>query len=362
MIAFGSPISDTESYTRYARRGIELAAEADSPVFAFAAVGHISRTYNLMLDKAAELEGLEALVLAHPHAQITDPAFCDGPPGPARPRRGGGRAQRRPRRAQHRLVGGTGQLGAGDPAATPITAAASWPRSTGHGRTRRGRRWRCWTATSWCCRRGRCATFASTRPWRWATASTTTSAAASALPGGKLVTADLRITRHQGLELFGDPDLWVEKHIQVADRWTGDGARGGLGGACAAGGGRARGRPGDHLRQRAGGGCPPAAAAARARRRAGQPLLEAHGAAAGGQPAGQGVRGGADNSPAPGGSGPWRPRTGWWPRRRAPAGARGARPPRTRWSRASAEAPPPGGPRGALSSHSSASWPCMSTR
>ena len=77
MIAFGSAISDSESYNRYARPGIELAAEADSPVFAFAAVGHISRTYNLMMDKAAELDGLEALVLAHPHAQITDPALCE---------------------------------------------------------------------------------------------------------------------------------------------------------------------------------------------------------------------------------------------------------------------------------------------
>ena len=120
MIAFGSPISDTESYTRYARRGIELVAEADSPVFAFAAVGHISRTYNLMLDKAAEVEGLEALVLAHPHAEITDPAFCEQVRRVLRdPAVAVGGAQRRPRRAHHRMVGGPGQLGAGDPALHP---------------------------------------------------------------------------------------------------------------------------------------------------------------------------------------------------------------------------------------------------
>lgn len=225
MIAFGSPISDTESYTRYARRGIELAAEADSPVFAFAAVGHISRTYNLMLDKAAEVEGLEALVLAHPHAEITDPAFCEqvrrvlrdpdvavaGPSGARDVRTIAwweGQVSSAPVTLRYTHHGG-GELPAFDWAqpAPPgqevevldgyLLVLSPWTvrnvrfdesLALGHG------------FDYDFCRRVRAA-------------------------GGKLVTADLRITRHQGLELFGDPDLWVEKHIQVADRWVGDGAQ-----------------------------------------------------------------------------------------------------------------------------------------
>jgi hypothetical protein len=77
MIAFGCSISEPEPYLRYAKPGIELAAEADSQVFAFAAVDSICRSYNLLLDAAANCDDLEMLVLVHPHAQISDPELCD---------------------------------------------------------------------------------------------------------------------------------------------------------------------------------------------------------------------------------------------------------------------------------------------
>jgi hypothetical protein len=76
MIAFGSSIGETEPYHRYCEPGIRFAAEPDSQVFAFAAAGPISRTYNLILDAAGTREDLEALVLVHAHAEIVDPAFC----------------------------------------------------------------------------------------------------------------------------------------------------------------------------------------------------------------------------------------------------------------------------------------------
>jgi hypothetical protein len=76
MIAFGASIGETAPYHRYCEPGVHFAAEPDSHIYAFAASGPISRTYNLMLDAAAACEDLEALVLVHPHAEIVDPAFC----------------------------------------------------------------------------------------------------------------------------------------------------------------------------------------------------------------------------------------------------------------------------------------------
>ena len=51
-------------------------AEADSVVVANAASGSIARSYNLLLDGAAELPGLEAVVLLHEDAEILEPDFC----------------------------------------------------------------------------------------------------------------------------------------------------------------------------------------------------------------------------------------------------------------------------------------------
>jgi hypothetical protein len=76
MIAFGSSITDAALYAKAARPGIERAAEPDSVVLARAAAGSIFRSYNLIIDEAAELEGLEALVLLHQDAEIVSPDFC----------------------------------------------------------------------------------------------------------------------------------------------------------------------------------------------------------------------------------------------------------------------------------------------
>ncbi|MCW2991136.1 MAG: hypothetical protein JWM73_1730 [Solirubrobacterales bacterium] len=76
MIAFGSSITDPVMYENACGRGIALAKEPDSPVLARAAAGSIFKSYNLVLDQAAELEGLEALVMLHQDAEIVDPDFC----------------------------------------------------------------------------------------------------------------------------------------------------------------------------------------------------------------------------------------------------------------------------------------------
>jgi hypothetical protein len=76
MIAFGCSVTSPEVYERYAGPGIRLAAEPDSGIYVHAAAGSVARSYNLVLDKATERGHLEAVVLLHQDAEITDPDFC----------------------------------------------------------------------------------------------------------------------------------------------------------------------------------------------------------------------------------------------------------------------------------------------
>jgi hypothetical protein len=76
MIAFGCSIILPDVYERRAKLGIERAAEPDSAIFANAATGSIARSYNLLLDSAAELPELEAVVLLHEDAELLDADFC----------------------------------------------------------------------------------------------------------------------------------------------------------------------------------------------------------------------------------------------------------------------------------------------
>ncbi len=76
MIAFGSSITSEDVYARCAEPGIRRASEPDSAVLARPASGTIFASYNHVLDEAAELDDLEALVLLHQDAEIVDPRFC----------------------------------------------------------------------------------------------------------------------------------------------------------------------------------------------------------------------------------------------------------------------------------------------
>ena len=76
MIAFGCAITEPEVYDRCAKPGIELAAEPDSAILALGTAGSIFRNYNLLIDRARELDDLEALVIVHQDAEIIDPDAC----------------------------------------------------------------------------------------------------------------------------------------------------------------------------------------------------------------------------------------------------------------------------------------------
>jgi hypothetical protein len=75
MIMFASAITDPALYERCAARGIRRVAEPDSVISANAAAGSVFRSYNLILDQAAQRDDLEALVLLHQDAEIDDPQF-----------------------------------------------------------------------------------------------------------------------------------------------------------------------------------------------------------------------------------------------------------------------------------------------
>lgn len=76
MIAFGTAMADMEAYRRYAEPGIARAAEPDSVVLPFGNPNGVARGHNLVLDAAARLDGLEALVLVDESLELTDPATC----------------------------------------------------------------------------------------------------------------------------------------------------------------------------------------------------------------------------------------------------------------------------------------------
>ncbi len=76
MIVFASSITSRDVYRRCAAPGIRLAAEPDTEVLARPAQGSIFASYNSILDEAAALRDLEALVLLHQDAEIVDNSFC----------------------------------------------------------------------------------------------------------------------------------------------------------------------------------------------------------------------------------------------------------------------------------------------
>ena len=75
MIAFGVSVTEPKVYERCAEPGIRLVAEPDTEVMAHGSTGSVFRSYNMLMDQARKLDGLEALVLIHQDAEIIDPDF-----------------------------------------------------------------------------------------------------------------------------------------------------------------------------------------------------------------------------------------------------------------------------------------------
>jgi Glycosyltransferase like family len=76
LIAFGCSITNDYVFGYAAKPGFERTAEPDSVVLANSAAGSIFRSYNLIMDSVRDRDDLEALVLVHQDAEIVDPDFC----------------------------------------------------------------------------------------------------------------------------------------------------------------------------------------------------------------------------------------------------------------------------------------------
>lgn len=219
MIAFASLMTSPDPYVRYARPGIELAAEPDSEVLALASVGTLGRGCNLLLDTIAPLEDLEGLVVIHPHTQIDDPALC------AKVRE----ALSDPDVA---VAGAVGSRGAHSLAwwEGEITSGEVTHRFNEH----RGGEL---PAYSWK-PSGRAPAEADVvdgflmalSPWavrnvRFDEALTlghgfdVDFCHQVRKAGKKVVVADIRVIHHRSLKLFEDQPKWVEGHIQLAEKW-----------------------------------------------------------------------------------------------------------------------------------------------
>jgi hypothetical protein len=222
MFAFGCSITKPEIYEQAAGPGIGLAREPDSVVLANAAAGSLFRSYNLIMDQAAEHEDLECLALVHQDAEIADPAFCD-----------------KVRKAlTDPDVGVVGCVGAVD-----VRSIAWWEGSV---------TWASFLHKYGELGGGEVAAFAwgdDPPPYArlgevdtvdgfvmclspWVVRNVRFDESLGALhgydldfclqvreAGRKVVTADLKVVHHHSLDLVSNPDSWIQAHIAVTEKW-----------------------------------------------------------------------------------------------------------------------------------------------
>jgi hypothetical protein len=225
MIVFASSITNPALYEEAAGRGIRLASEPDSEVMAQAAAGSIFRSYNLILDMVAERDDLEALVLLHQDAEITDPDFC------AKLRR----ALSDPQVGVVGCVGAIGvrsiawwegsvtwasfvhrygELGGGDlPAFAWNGAALPAYAHTGEVDTVDGF---VLGLSPWTVRNIRFdESLGQLHGYDFDFCLQVREA------GRKVVTEDFKVIHHHSLELVSDPESWIQAHMKVASKWHG---------------------------------------------------------------------------------------------------------------------------------------------
>jgi hypothetical protein len=225
MIAFASSVTKPDVYARCAERGIALAAEQDSEVAAAPANEPIASSYNALLDRFADRDDVEALVLLHQDTEIVDADFC----------------QRARTVLEDPDVGVAGCVGA-----IGVRSIAWWEGSV--------------TLSSFANRYeehggGDLPGFS----WDWGEAPPyaqvgevdTVDGFLLVLPpwtvrnirfdeelshfhgydldfclqvreaGRKVVTADLRALHHRGIEMLPELETWIDAHVRLAEKWDG---------------------------------------------------------------------------------------------------------------------------------------------
>ena len=225
MIAFGCSITDPDSYRETAERGIDRIKEPDSVVMARMAAGSLFRSYNLLLDEAAQLEDLEALVLVHQDAEIVDHEFI-------------GKLRRALSDPQVGVVGCVGAIG--------VRSIAWWEGSV---------TWASFTHRYGELGGGEIPAFSfggevlppyahigevdtvdgfilGLSPWTVQNIRFDESLGqlhgydfdfclSVRAAGKKVITEDFQAVHHHSLELVSEPETWMTAHMKVAEKWEG---------------------------------------------------------------------------------------------------------------------------------------------
>lgn len=225
MIAFGCAITKPEVYRLAAEPGILRAAEPDSEVYALDSIGSLFRSYNRLLETAAQRDDLEALVLAHQDTEIVDEAFC-----------------RKVREAlsdpEVGVVGCVGAIGVRSIAwwEGSVTLASFVHRYEEHGSGDLPSFTWDWAEAPPYARTGTVETLdgflMALSPW--VVRNIRFDESLGRLhgydfdfclqvreAGRKAVTADFRAIHNHSLDLVSAPEEWAEAHVKVAEKWDG---------------------------------------------------------------------------------------------------------------------------------------------
>jgi hypothetical protein len=225
MIAFGCAITKPDVYGRCAEVGIKLAAEPDSEIFALGAVGSIFASYNAVIDRAAQCEDLEALVLVHQDTEIVNADFT-------------AKVRAALRDPQAGLLGCVGAIGVRSIAwwEGSVSLASFVHRYDDHGGGELPAfSWNLQDAPPYA-RVGEVDTLDGfllvLSPWVVANLRFDESLGQfhgydfdfclqARAAGKKVMTIDCKAIHHHGLHPFTDPDPWIEAHMRVAEKWQG---------------------------------------------------------------------------------------------------------------------------------------------
>jgi hypothetical protein len=225
MIAFGTAITRPDVYRRCALPGILRAAEPDSEVYEHASTGSIFRSYNALLDRAAEREDLEALVLVHQDAEIMSEDLC-------------ATARAALSDPDVGLVGCAGAIGVRSiawwEASVTLASFVNRYEELGGGDLL-SFSWDWEDAPPWA-RTGEVETLDGFvlvfSPWAVRHVRFDESLGGFhgydldyclqvREAGRKVVTADFRAIHHRSLEMVPDPEPWIEAHVALAEKWHG---------------------------------------------------------------------------------------------------------------------------------------------